>query len=318
MTTIYDLAKKTGISKSTISRVVSGNGYVSEEKRKIILNAMHELHYIPNQVAKNLRQKHTKTIGFLVSDYFPLVGDFINSFTKIAAKYGYNVNVYFTQNAKNELETLSLLTTRALDAVFILTRINSWDTISSYADFGPISTWQRVEHEHIYSNYIDHYPVYTSVLEHLDKLGYKNVGHVLSSLRNANTRARVKAIDDFKLKHPDSNQDYQIFYHGQHGAGADAANKWLHAKKRPKAMVFFADFVAAEFITTLQKHNIRIPEDCFVVGSDNSEIAKLMNMPTIDLCFRNQAHNAFIYLYNQLNDQQLPFEKQNPKWIDAD
>lgn len=57
MTTIYDLAKKTGISKSTISRVVSGNGYVSEEKRKIILNAMHELNYIPNQGCQKLTTK---------------------------------------------------------------------------------------------------------------------------------------------------------------------------------------------------------------------------------------------------------------------
>lgn len=125
MTTIYDLAKKTGISKSTISRVVSGNGYVSETKRKIILDAMHEMNYIPNQVANNLRKKRTNTIGFLTKEYFPLVGDFLNSFTKIAAKHGYSVNVYFTQTADNELKTLRLLTTQALDAVFILTRINS-------------------------------------------------------------------------------------------------------------------------------------------------------------------------------------------------
>lgn len=317
MTTIYDLAKKTGISKSTISRVVSGNGYVSESKRKIILDAMHEMNYIPNQVAKDLRKKRTNTIGFLVSEYFPLVGDFLNSFTKIASQNGYSVNVYFTQTAENEIKTLRLLTTHSLDAIFILTRINSWDVISSYAKFGPISTWHRVNLPNIYSNYIDHYPIYLQAMNHLYDTGHKNIGHILSPLKNANSRARVKAISDFKIAHPDSNQDFQLFYPSQTGAGEDAAKKWLADSNRPSTVMFYDDFVAAEFTATLRKNGIQVPNDCLVVGSDNSQIAKIMNMPTIDLCFRNQAHNAFIYLYNELNQNQLPYEDQNPHWVEA-
>ncbi|HIY93481.1 MAG TPA: LacI family DNA-binding transcriptional regulator [Candidatus Companilactobacillus pullicola] len=317
MTTIYDLARKTGISKSTISRVVSGNGYVSEDKRKIILDAMHEMNYVPNQVAKDLRKKRTNTIGFLVSEYFPFVGDFLNSFTKIAAEHGYSVNVYFTQTADNELKALRLLTTHALDAIFILTRINSWDTISSYAKFGPISTWHRVNRPNIYSNFIDHYPIYLQVLNHLYKSGHKDIGHVLSGLRNANTRARVRAIDDFVTAHPDSNQSFQLFYHTQMKTGEDVAKKWLDNPNHPTTVIFYDDFVAAEFISTLRKNGKKVPEDCLVVGSNNSEIAKIMNIPTIDLCFKNQAHNAFIYLYNELNSAQLPYETQNPHWVDA-
>lgn len=317
MTTIYDLAKKTGISKSTISRVVSGNGYVSSQKRKIILDAMHEMNYIPNQVAKNLRSKHTKNIGFLVNDYYPLVGELVNSFTQIASQYGYNVNLYFTKTSENEIHTLNLLTTKTLDAVFIALRINSWDTIGSYAKFGPIATWQRVKHPHIYSNFIDHYPIYYRILEHLDKQGYKHIGHVLSEYRDGNTQARVRAIKNFIQKHPDSKQSYQ-FYHGQNGVGEFAAMRWLQDKNHPQVMMAFTDYVAAEFIATLKKNGVKVPEECLVIGSDNGEIARLMDFPTIDLCFRNQMHNGFIYLYNQLNSADLPFESQNPRWVDAD
>jgi len=315
MTTIYDIAKKTGISKSTVSRVVSGNGYVSETKRQLILTAMHDLDYIPNQMAKNLRNKRTNTIGFLVSSYFPIVGEFINVFTEIAAQNNYSVNVYFTKTAENELNTLNLLTTRALDAVFILTRINSWDLISSYAKFGPIATWQRVDDPHIYSNYVDHYPIYSKILQKLDKQGYKKIGHVFSTTRNANTLARVKAIEDFSIKHRDTDQSYQLFYPGQTNAGQDAAIKWLKTTGRPPVMIFFADYVAAQFIMTLRKNKVNVPKDCLVIGSDNSEIAELMNIPTVDLCFRSQAQNGFVYLFNQLNEQQLPFHRQKPRWI---
>jgi DNA-binding LacI/PurR family transcriptional regulator len=314
MTTIYDLAKKTGISKSTISRVVSGNGYVSAEKRKIILDAMHEMNYIPNQVAKNLRSKRTNTIGFLINDYMPLVGELINAFTQIASKYGYSVNLYFTKNPEKELHTLDLLTSKRLDAVFIALRLNSWDTISSYAKFGPIATWQRVEHPHIYSNYIDHYPIYLKILERLNNEGYDHVGHILSPIRNGNTQARIKAIEDFSQQHPKSIQTFD-FYDGQNGVGHAAAEKWLKSPNPPKAMLIFTDYVAADFIATLRKHHVRVPEDCLVIGSDNSEIASLMNFPTIDLCFRNQMHNGFIYLYNQLNDTHLPYEHETPHFI---
>lgn len=317
MTTIYDLAKKTGISKSTVSRVVSGNGYVSETKRQIILDAMHELGYVPNQMAKNLRSKKSNTIGFLVNDYFPLVGEFIKTFTDQATAYDYNVNVYFTKTAENERKTLDLLTTKALDAVFILTRINSWDLISSYAKFGPIATWQRVEDPNIYSNYVDHYPIYLKILERLNDKGYHQVGHVFSGLRNGNTRARVQAIHDFAKKHPESDQSYQLFYPGQTNAGQDAAEKWLKLTHRPPVMVFFADYVAAEFITTIRKHHLQIPDDCLVIGSDHSEISELMNIPTVDLCFQSQAQNGFIYLYNQLNETNLAFKTQKPRWIPA-
>lgn len=317
MTTIYDIAKKTGISKSTVSRVVSGSGYVSETKRQIILNAMHELGYVPNQMAKNLRSKKSNTIGFLVNDYFPLVGEFIKVFTDQAATYDYNVNVYFTKTAENERKTLDLLTTKALDAVFILTRINSWELISSYTKFGPIATWQRVENSSIYSNYVDHYPIYLKILERLTNKGYQQIGHVFSDLRNGNTRARVQAIKDFSKQHPETDQSYQLFYPGQANAGQDAAEKWLQLSNRPPVMIFFADYVAAEFITTIRKHHLQIPEDCLVIGSDHSEISELMNIPTVDLCFQSQAQNGFIYLYNQLNNTNLPFKTQQPRWIPA-
>ncbi|BDR59305.1 LacI family DNA-binding transcriptional regulator [Xylocopilactobacillus apicola] len=315
ITTIYDIAKKTGFSKSTISRVTSGNGYVSSEKRQIILNAMQELNYTPNQVAKNLRNCKTQTIGFLSADYFPLMGEFINIFNSMAASYNYNTTVFFTKNAKNEQKILESLANHLLDAAFILTRINEWDLINSYTQFAPIATWQRVKNTNIYSNYVDHYPIYFKILEKLYNKGFERVGHVFSLERNENTKARIQAIKDFSLQHQASDHSYQLFYGQQSHAGQDVAQKWLAQKNRPTAMIFYSDYVAAQFISALRLNQVKVPEDCFVIGSDDSEIARLMNIPTVDFCFRSQAKNGFIYLYNQLNQKNLPFVPQVPKFI---
>lgn len=54
MTSLSDLSKLSGYSKATISRALSGNGYVSKETRKIILDLAKELDYTPNTIAQDL------------------------------------------------------------------------------------------------------------------------------------------------------------------------------------------------------------------------------------------------------------------------
>ncbi|MFD1392913.1 LacI family DNA-binding transcriptional regulator [Lacticaseibacillus jixianensis] len=317
MTTIYDLARVTGISKSTVSRVVSGQGYVSAAKRQRILAAMRELHYIPNQRAKNLRRQRTNTIGFLLREYFPLAGEFMDVFVHEAARYGFTVNVYFTQNAETERQTLDLLASGALDAVFILTRINDWDVISRYTQFGPIATWQRVDRPDIYSNYLDHYPLYLKILEQLYREGHRQIGHVLSDRSSANTQARLRAIATFQARHPDAAMTFVCHFATQQNAGKTAAKRWLAAAARPHAVVFFADYVAAEFVATLRRAGGACPPDCTVVSTDNSAIAKLTAIRTMDLGFRSQACNGVRYLVGQLTDQELAAETIRPHWVKA-
>ena len=69
MATIIDVAKKAGVSKSTVSRVLTNNGYVSEESKQKVLDAMDEIGYIPNLLARQLQSGVTKTIGFIAPSY---------------------------------------------------------------------------------------------------------------------------------------------------------------------------------------------------------------------------------------------------------
>lgn len=66
MTSLSDLSKLSGYSKATISRALSGNGYVSKETRKIILDLAKELDYTPNAIAQDLSAGTTKNIGVVL------------------------------------------------------------------------------------------------------------------------------------------------------------------------------------------------------------------------------------------------------------
>lgn len=66
MATIEDVAKLTGLSRTTISRVINNHPYVSEEKRKLVLEAMEKLGYVPNSSARSLRNQKTSILALFI------------------------------------------------------------------------------------------------------------------------------------------------------------------------------------------------------------------------------------------------------------
>lgn len=77
MVTIKDVAEYAGVSVATVSRTINNSGYVGEQSRKKVEQAIEALEYYPNEVARSLFQKTSKMIGLLLPDisnpYFPLV-----------------------------------------------------------------------------------------------------------------------------------------------------------------------------------------------------------------------------------------------------
>ncbi len=92
MVTIKDVAKKCNVSIATVSNILSGKPNASEETRKRVLEAVQELNYIPNYVAKNLKMKSTKTIGVIVEDITVFcTPDIIDGITQYCEEEGYNI-----------------------------------------------------------------------------------------------------------------------------------------------------------------------------------------------------------------------------------
>lgn len=312
MTTIVKVAKHCGLSKSTVSRFVSGRGYVSSESQVKIEAAIQELGYIPNQIARDFRSGSTKTIGFIAHGYFDLLGIFLNHFMQAANEYNYFVTLYLTDGDKNkEIEAFELLKQKKLDGIFILTKANDWELIRKYTAYGPISTWHKIDFEEIYSCSVDHYEGYEKALNYLYLERHKQkIGHVLGYEQNKNTLTRLQAITDFYTKH-DLILDEEWLLMGRGTAlqhdGRQVARKWFQAKNRPTAMIFHEDYIAGEFISELGYLNVEVPRDVSVIGCDNSDVSKLMNMTTIDYSFDKQARNSFFYLYNQLHQGALEY-----------
>lgn len=315
MTNIFDVAQTAGVSKSTVSRVFCGNGYVSKKSREKVLRAADSLGYIPSVLARQLVEQRTKTIGFIAKTYYPEVGQLLDLVTHFAKENGFKVTVYFTQDKKDELLILNDFKLHGLDALFFVANRNSWSEIAKFSKYGPIVTWRRVDDKEIYSSYIDHFPLYLKILNYLrNTYGDVTVGHILNSSRKNNTKARIKAIKNFSLKNPTFDK-WQVFYSEQTGAGERAAKKYLKLKNPPKVIIAYSDYVAAGFIAALRKNNINVPEETKVFGFDNSDYSKLMGISTIDSFLPLQIENDINKIISMLeggNFVEIPIK---PKMI---
>ena len=66
MATLKDVARETGLTVSTVSRVLNNRGYISKEAREKVYEAMKKLNYQPNEVARSLSKQTTNTIGVIL------------------------------------------------------------------------------------------------------------------------------------------------------------------------------------------------------------------------------------------------------------
>lgn len=104
MATIKDVAKTAHVSPATVSRYLNNHGYVSIEARERIAKAIKALNYVPNEVARSLFQKKSKSIGLLLPDisnpFFPLIAQGIEDYFYVQ---GYHVILGNIQENPNKI-----------------------------------------------------------------------------------------------------------------------------------------------------------------------------------------------------------------------
>lgn len=119
MPSIQDVAHHANVGIATVSRVLSGKGYVSEETRKRVMESIEALNYVPNGLARNLLNSHTHTVAVIVPDISnPFFSTFVNEVECCLRKQGYKsllCNSVGEQN--NEKVYLGLLERSLVDGV---------------------------------------------------------------------------------------------------------------------------------------------------------------------------------------------------------
>ena len=123
MATIKDVAALSGVSVTTVSRVLNKRGYISEDTYKKVYDAMAKLNYQPNQLARSLSKQKTNFIGLLVPDVsHPFFAEMTHLLEISLFNHGYKLILCNTQrNDMREQSYLDMLRQNKVDGAIVAT-----------------------------------------------------------------------------------------------------------------------------------------------------------------------------------------------------
>ena len=125
MATIKDVAREVGVSTATVSHVINKTRFVSEELRQRVLEAIRELNYQPNAIARSLVKRKTHTIGIIITDILnPFYTAIVRGIEDVTYKSGYSVMLCNTdEDPGKEILYIQILLEKRIDGLIISSAI---------------------------------------------------------------------------------------------------------------------------------------------------------------------------------------------------
>ncbi|EEK43327.1 MULTISPECIES: LacI family DNA-binding transcriptional regulator [Bacillus cereus group] len=308
MANIKQIAKTAGVSISTVSRVLNNHPYVKEEKRKRVLDAVEELNYAKNINAIHLIKGKTYTIGVMLPFInLPYFSTIIEGIGNEALAAGYHINLCQTNyNSIEEIRVLEMMKMKQFDGMIICSRTSSWEQIEPFAKFAPIISCEKMHHPLISSVYVDHYEGFRLGTAYLLNKGHEKIGICLARKTSVNSMEREKAFAD-TLRNEGKTLHPEWIFHQCYTMqdGAQILHRIVNMKNRPTAIFTANDQVAAGLLTEARKQGLRVPEDLAILGFDNHEISKALEISTIEHPGLEMGSHAFSLFHKQIQSEQI-------------
>lgn len=275
MTTIRDVAKKAGVSVATVSRFLNGSGYVSADAAKAVTDAVDELKYELNPVARSLNTKQSHLIGLIVPDITnPFFPELARAVEDVALTYGYTVILCNSdenpEKERNYLETLK----KKYIAGFIVTS-NQLDA-PHYANMAlPIVALDRAINDRIPTVSSNNREGAVMGTQALLQRGCKNILFLRGpeELNPANDR-----FEGFMEAITESGVNYHIVTCPFHFADSEKiVEEFLKEHKEIDGIFASSDVSAAGALKAAVTLGIQVPAELQIVGFDGIAMGEMLS-----------------------------------------
>ncbi len=264
--TIKDVAKMAFVSVATVSRVLNNTGYVSEDTKKSINDAITKLDYKPNQFARFLTGKKTGIVGVLVPHMrTSFYGDFIDGLEKAFHSNGYNIMLASTNDSKTlEKNYIEMFKNYNVDGLIIASNILNQQELLNFNK--PIVTVDHVLSNDIPSITCDNYSGGRLAAKELIRCNCKNILMLRGPSFLITTQERTNGFIDY-LECKEINID--MFDLDLVKPDEDIIYKHLNNNPTIDGIFATSDILAIVALKVLNKLRRKIPDQCRVVGYDN-------------------------------------------------
>lgn len=316
VSTIYDVAKLARVSTYTVSCVVNKSAYVSPELTERVLQAVQQLDYTPNAVARSLQTRNTKTVGMLIPEISnPFYARVVRGVEDRLSKDGYSLLLGNTYN-ENDSQTryLSLFRGRQVDALLLFMTAGGEEAVGKLvADKRPVVCVGRVpqafECDSVSANNVAGTRM---AVEHLIKKGHRIIGVVAGEIELSAGKDRVDGWKAALKKHRIKAQESLVASADwTEASGCEAARRLLDHTPRPTA-IFVANFLMMTgVLRAIQERNLSVPEDVEVASSDDSEWLDVFRprITTVNQPSYEMGERAADLALARIADRKRPFSK---------
>ncbi|WP_336777450.1 LacI family DNA-binding transcriptional regulator [Pantoea sp. USHLN256] len=281
MATILEVAKVAGVSKATVSRVLSGNGYVSQEKREKVYQAIAETDFRPNLLARNLATKSSQTIGLVITNTL-YTGSYFTELMQHSARLMEQQGrqlllVDGKHSAEEERAAIQFLLDLRCDGVIIYPRFlttDEMDSIIAQHKHPILVINRRLRQHHSYCIYSDQQRSSTAAVEQLIGLGHREIAFITGSLDSPTGRERLAGYKA-ALERQGIAVDEALIVEGKWQAqnGMAAVEHLLAQGRAFSALVASNDDMAVGAMKALSDHHIAVPAQVAVMGFDDIPLA---------------------------------------------
>lgn len=320
--TIKDVAKLAKVAPSTVSRVIANNPRISEKTKKKVREAMDELGYHPNFIARSLASQSTQAIGLVMpsstdvvfqNPFFPTV---LRGLSEGAHEKHYAL--YMT-TGKTDNEILDGVTQmvqggRVDGVVLLYSKIE--DKVLMYLQERGIpfvvigKPFKHMEEITHVDN--DNFRATKGVTEYLIQLGHDHIAFVGGNLNLVVTVERLlgyeKALREAGIS---LNDEYIVHEEFLREGGQEAVRELLSLKVPPTALVVADDLMALGVLNTLDELGIKVPEDISIISFNNVLVSEMSRPPltSVDINIFDLGFEAARSLIQKIENPKEPIKR---------
>ncbi|MGF7396369.1 LacI family DNA-binding transcriptional regulator [Thermoanaerobacterium thermosaccharolyticum] len=316
MATIRDVAEKAGVTVTTVSRVLNNRGYISEKTRKKVYEAMKELNYQPNELARSLYRRKSYLIGLLIpSVSHPFFAELTSYIEYYAYQNDYKILLCNSlQDVEKEKDYINMLKMHQVDGIIIGSHTLKTE---QYLNVNlPIVAIDRYFSEKIPYVASDNYNGGVLATKLLIQNGCRKIAHISGPLiLNTPANNRYKAFMDVVKE---NNIENVVVETKLNVFDTDEYKKLIIKlfTDHPDIDGVFAssDLIAATIINAAKEIGKEVPKDLKIVGYDDISIAKTIVPPltTIRQPIEEMAKRTIEIILDQIDGKEVNIENVLP------
>jgi LacI family transcriptional regulator len=311
--TIADVARAAGVSKATVSRVLNNTSpYIKSETRKRVMQAVDDLQYRPNSIARSMTIKRTSTVGLLVSDVGnPFYADTVNGVEDQAFESDYDVYIC---NVRYDLERgtrfIRSLVDKGVDGIVFMSTLlhESWVEEADRHDIPVVVVDSPFRKPGMVTGMVDvdFRSGIAEMVDHFWAMGHRHdrYAHISGPLNVRTAAKRWRAFaDSLAEKGVDEGDILLLEGNLMMESGRDALAVIMESSPRPTAVFAANDLTAMGLYTEAIRMGVRIPEDLSLCGLDDIWLAQEIGLTTVSLEPYSLGQQAMAMLLQHLNEE---------------